>query len=575
MKRFELNLFWKLSFLSAFLFLSVHSATVTKTYQASEEVFCNPERGVWKSIMIGLYSDISTVMKAERSNYKTVCQAYFRPEGYKTGPLPQSYLDLVQAIFDQARSAGVKVAPRWSYTFDYPNGVDPQLSVILGHLQQLKPIFARNSDVFDILDCGFFGPWGEQHTTAIAKDPTSVCTILKAILETVPSDRMCTVRYNTLKRSCLKSDVPVSRTEAFNRTDRARVGHINDCFLANGINGGDMGTYDNIWGDVLSRSIENQKIFLSKDNVYVPQSGESCGSCGCTAAQAFAEFKRMKWDAIDDNNTNVIPIIKANPTDWATFNKLLGYRFQVMQAVIPDSIKPGCLFQVKLTVKNVGWGKAFNARKPELILKNHQNSSDVWYAVTSADCRFWSPDSTITEVLEGGIPASGMANGAYDLYVNLPDTASRLHNDPRYSIQLANLNMWDATSGYNSLQQSVVISNSASGQQYTGPAKFIKVGQPWPIRNLNPAWVIPASDLLEVSQLPSNLSKIKIAFQLQKAGPVSLRIMDLQGKSLIHSEFMGKRYEARIDMGEFGAGLFLVELNTQNNRLTKRMLCMR
>ena len=45
-----------------------------------------------------------------------------------------------------------------------------------------------------------------------------------------------------------------------------------------------------------------------------------------------------------------------------------------------------------------------------------------------------------------------MSGGSeYKLYLNLPDPKPNLHNDPRYSIRLANENCWDETTGYNYL----------------------------------------------------------------------------------------------------------------------------
>ena len=42
-------------------------------------------------------------------------------------------------------------------------------------------------------------------------------------------------------------------------------------------------------------------------------------------------------------------------------------------------------------------------------------------------------------------------SGEYKVYLNLPDPYASLHNDPRYSIRLANENMWEESTGYNYL----------------------------------------------------------------------------------------------------------------------------
>jgi hypothetical protein len=75
----------------------------------------------------------------------------------------------------------------------------------------------------------------------------------------------------------------------------------------------------------------------------------------------------------------------------------------------------------------------------------------------SADPRRWLPGTLITVsqnlVLPSNIPA-----GTYALLLNLPDPAASLYARPEYSIQLANQNVWEATTGYNNLKASVVVS---------------------------------------------------------------------------------------------------------------------
>jgi hypothetical protein len=68
----------------------------------------------------------------------------------------------------------------------------------------------------------------------------------------------------------------------------------------------------------------------------------------------------------------------------------------------------------------------------------------------NADPRLWlGPNElAITENLT--LPAN-IIPGSYSLYLNLPDAASNLSTRPEYSIRFANLNTWDATTGYNNL----------------------------------------------------------------------------------------------------------------------------
>jgi hypothetical protein len=55
------------------------------------------------------------------------------------------------------------------------------------------------------------------------------------------------------------------------------------------------------------------------------------------------------------------------------------------------------------------------------------------------------------------IPAATPA-GQYAVYLNLPDPAASLRNRPEYSIRLANQDVWEDATGYNSLLHKVTIS---------------------------------------------------------------------------------------------------------------------
>jgi hypothetical protein len=50
-----------------------------------------------------------------------------------------------------------------------------------------------------------------------------------------------------------------------------------------------------------------------------------------------------------------------------------------------------------------------------------------------------------------------MPKGNYAVLLNLPDPMASLRDRPEYSIQLANTNAWEASTGYNSLNHTVSV----------------------------------------------------------------------------------------------------------------------
>ncbi len=106
---------------------------------------------------------------------------------------------------------------------------------------------------------------------------------------------------------------------------------------------------------------------------------------------------------------------------------------------------------VELSIKNVGYARLFKARQAQIVLKN--TSTGVAYPfVLATDPRTWEGTLTIAEAIN----ISALPVGTYDAYLNLADSNPALALRPEYSIQFANGNVWEASTGYNKLAQTVV-----------------------------------------------------------------------------------------------------------------------
>ena len=87
------------------------------------------------------------------------------------------------------------------------------------------------------------------------------------------------------------------------------------------------------------------------------------------------------------------------------------------------------------------------ARAVELVFRDQASRAETAVPIT-ADPRFWLPGETV--LLATSVPLS-LPAGAYDVLLALRDPAPMLHDDPRYSIQLANEGTWDEATGENAL----------------------------------------------------------------------------------------------------------------------------
>ncbi len=443
-----------------FLTISSYAQNLqTVTYSESDENFCNPARGFYSDE----YGNISpSFINSIKAQGMTLVHKIYNIHQFRTSPLSQDFLNQVQADFTTAREGGVKVIPRFFYTDDQ-NGDDAALDTILLHINQLAPVLQANSDVIAFMDAGFIGAWGEwYYSTHGLNNTEDRRTVLFALLKALPAQIDVVIRTPNYKRLIFNDSTPLDVDSAYSGSYRSRTGAHNDCFLADAT---DMGTY--LWND-----IEGDKDYLNADNRFLPQSGETCSpSEYSVCSNALIDLNRMHWTTLNsDYNAAVLQGWIDNGC-MPEIQKRLGYRFVLQHAEISDTIKPNGIFTLNFSVANVGFGNPFNPRGCEVILRNTA-TREKYKLVTAIDPRFWFSEDSTTVEITGGIPSS-MPEGDYEAFLFLPDTASALHDRKDYAIRLANENVWEDSTGYNDLLASVVISNNAAGEDYTGSNYFV------------------------------------------------------------------------------------------------------
>ena len=69
--------------------------------------------------------------------------------------------------------------------------------------------------------------------------------------------------------------------------------------------------------------------------------------------------------------------------------------------------------------------------------------------MNAIDPRYWVAGRTFN--IDKVIRIPDDASGRCTLYLNLPDPKPTLHDNPLFSIRLANDDIWDETTGYNKI----------------------------------------------------------------------------------------------------------------------------
>jgi Domain of unknown function (DUF4832)/Domain of unknown function (DUF4874) len=485
------------------------SSSTTTTYQPSNEDFPNPERGfaepneAWPpglKINWNICDPTPANMKkytftewnkpldleflkAQRAKGISLSTIRYHLADFRNRPLSPKYLKHLDNDFATARKAGTKSILHFAYNWPM-GGPDTSVDRVLSHLDQLKPILKKNADVIAFMDAGFVGCWGEWHTSvnnligydkdgeALMNNNTKL--ILDKIFEALPKERMVTVRYPRFKFNYFGSKnskpiAPLKPSEAFNGSKKARWGQEDDCPVCGEWN---ASTY---WSE--RKNAAEMKKFLSEDNRYVVQSGEPGGIIPGRRPATVDEdgdgyinnydacprmlglLSQMRWSSINVgfDPGSPISVYKRWKKDgcYDTISKSLGYRFRLVDSSIPSNIRSGGNLAMNFKLVNEGWASPYNPRNLEIILRNRKNAS-VFRLGLRDDPRFWQAGKTHVVNVKKSLPRN-MPAGEYDVLLNLPDPTPTLKNRPEYSIRLANQNVWEANSGYNSLLRKIVV----------------------------------------------------------------------------------------------------------------------
>lgn len=479
---------------------------LTLVFQPTTEDFLNPERGFYR------FSDLTNPWNYNsiRSQGQTLVYGRILADNFRNGPFSQAFLNQIQAGFDAARANGIKVKPRVAYNDD--GGADAPKSVILNHIQQLKPLWEANKDVIYHMDAGFIGGWGEWHSSTNGLDNNTDRTdILNAILAALPQDRMVGIRTPHFKRHIFNGNPgdatqKITAANAFDESNLTRVGHLNDCFLASST---DFGTYVTPgW------SRKNEIDYIGGESMYAPHGGETCAASSfSTGANAISEMEQLHTDYLNiDYNPTVIQSW-VNDGSFDEISTRLGYRFELKTAKVPTVTKPGGLLELDFTIENSGFGELFNPRSVELILSNI-TTGDTHAAALDLDPRLWSGGTTHDVHTYLGVPAD-FPEGIYSLGLRLADAEESLAGDVRYSVRFANTGTWDPTTGVNVLTTNLPIFSAAPGQLYDLPDEFQEIVDPSSLRLAGDIDLDGDVDGIDFLQLQSGLGSLYDAVDLQ------------------------------------------------------------
>ena len=422
----------------------------TVSYQASDAVICNPERGFYTSVEVhsangsGISSD---GIMSNRKQGRTLYLLEFHLTDYVASDIAEDYLLRVRKYFQSLRDGGAKCILR----FCYSNGFDEKdkpwdatLEQATRHIAQLKPILQEYYDVILVVQAGFIGSWGEWYYTENYTSDASRKAIVDALLDAVPDSRQIALRTPAFKMKLYGHSLEDTLTlaEAHKPTEKARLAGHNDCYLSSQ---NDVGTYNG----------PKDRKYWGAESLYTIMGGESCeltAYCHCEGNDKYnGALKDLAINHFTYINNGYHPQVLGR---WRSegcmeeIQKRLGYRFVLEKGFYTKAPKAGEQLRVVLKIRNDGFAPAMNPRDAVLVLTDKSgNVVDSWDL--QSDPRYWMPGEVTTVDRTVDIPSG--VSGEMTLSLNLPDPCATLRSNPFFSIRLANENMWDDNTGYNKL----------------------------------------------------------------------------------------------------------------------------
>lgn len=401
----------------------------------------NPERGFYCPADIRKINQALTVegVQSQRRLGRTLFYLGFILSGFIDKDISQEHLDMIQDCFNALREGGAKCVLRFSYSdSEGETPWDPDVSVVMRHVQQLKPLLQQNADVIFVMQAGFVGVWGEWYYTShfesnpkTAEEWAPRKNLVDALLDALPDNRQIQLRTPKYKMKMYNKALQdtITAATAYKPTTLARLGGHNDCF---GADANDRGTFEST----------TQRDYWKAETRYTIMGGETCEmSAFCLCSATLRDMKDYHWTYLNSTfHGGVISRWK----ETGCYNQMvdrLGYRLTLQDLFYTPDPAAGKEIKITLRIGNRGFAAPMNPRNAFIVFKGSDGS--VTKAELNADPRTWHPGWHVAEA-SMTLPAS---KGTFYLELSDPMLSDR----PEYSIALANEGVFDAATGLNKL----------------------------------------------------------------------------------------------------------------------------
>ena len=433
-----------------------HPGMKKVSYTENKDPFPTPERGLYTGLAFDSEAGSPVTvaaMTADRTQGRTLKMIEFWLKDFFESDISEAYLQLIRRNLAVYRQGGEKCILRFGYSNyikdlkkPYESGpFDPSEEVVLRHIAQLKPILQEYADVIYVLQAGFIGCWGEWYYTNnfntnpdTEEDFLPRKHVLDALLDALPANRQIEVREPKYKMKIYGYSAAdtLTRAEAHQTTAKARVAGHNDCYLADA---SDQGTFRG----------PTDREYWKAETQYLIMGGETCGlSKYCECDHTLENMADQHFSYLNLSFDKKVLNYWKNHECYDEIKERLGYRLLLTYAFFDNKPAAGKPFHVILYIRNDGFASLMNPRDAEFVLSG-SNGEVIQRWDLQSDPRYWMPATTT--VIDRTLQLPDGLNGEYTLSLNMPDPAETLHDNPLFSVRLANKDIWDDETGFNNL----------------------------------------------------------------------------------------------------------------------------
>ncbi len=280
--------------------------------------------------------------------------------------LPDEKLLELRETLDAYRAQGVSVVFRAGYFFGEQKYTEPEsFSIIESHCRQICPILNEYSDIVQVVQAGFLGPYGEWHSSKYItvddkNDENYEIQLVKILTEELEEEITVALRRPMYIRSAVDNGIDVMR-----------LSYHNDAFLSTDT---DMGTYVE---KGYTREAELQWIQENLINGF--NGGEMTNLSEYTnIEQAIKEMEQLDFSYLNRYyNTEVLNEWKEVTYDgqnaFQYVRDHLGYRLYISELFFLEKVTPKLDLEVKGTICNTGFASVPKEYQLYFVVKANQN----------------------------------------------------------------------------------------------------------------------------------------------------------------------------------------------------------